>query len=117
MSAPARSILVFGIYLYMVGLALMIAPNFLMKTFGMPETGEVWIRIVGMLAFCLGYYYHRVAIGNMRAFFKHTVPTRLFAAMAFTSFALLGYGPMMLIAFGAIDFAGAIWTWTSLKKG
>lgn len=94
----------------------MAVPNILLKLVQMPETNEVWIRIVGMLAFCLGYYYHRVASGNIRAFFKHTVPTRLFAAIAFTSFALLDYGPMMLIGFGAIDLAGAIWTWTSLKK-
>ncbi len=35
----------------------MLAPNILLTTVGMPETAEVWIRVVGLLAGVLGVYY------------------------------------------------------------
>jgi hypothetical protein len=116
MTPAARSVFYFGLYLYITGLTLIFVPNLLMDMLQMPETNEVWIRVVGVLAFTLGYYYHRTAKANMLAFFKHTIPTRILVFIAFTSFALLHYVSYMLIGFGLIDLLGAIWTWVSLPK-
>ncbi len=116
MTASAKSVCYFGYYLYLTGLTLIIAPNFLLSTLHIPETNEVWIRVVGVLAFCIGYYYHRAGAGNIHAFFKHTVPTRLFVFIAFVTFVLMDYVSPLLIGFGTVDFLGAIWTWTALKK-
>jgi hypothetical protein len=44
------------------------------------------------------------------------VYTRTSILAWFTLFYLLGWAPITLLLFGAIDFLGAIWTWTSLKK-
>lgn len=57
MSQAARSLFVFGIYLFLLGAVLVVAPNLLLPLFQMPETSEVWIRVVGMLVFIVGYYY------------------------------------------------------------
>ncbi len=116
MTAAAKSVYYFGFYLYVVGLTLIFIPNIFLNTLKVPETNEVWIRVVGVLAFCIGYYYHRAGAGNMRAFLKHTIPTRVLVFIAFTSFALLKYVSPIIIGIGAIDLAGAIWTWTALKK-
>jgi hypothetical protein len=116
MTAAAKSVCYFGFYLYVVGLTLIAAPNLLLKTMQLPETNEVWIRVVGVLAFCIGYYYHRAGTGNIHAFLKHTIPTRLFVFTAFTIFVLLNYVSPVLIVFGAADLAGAMWTWMALKK-
>lgn len=116
MTAAAKSVCYFGFYLYVVGLTLVAVPNLLLKTMQLPETSEVWIRVVGVLAFCIGYYYHRAGIGNIHAFLKHTIPTRLFVFAAFTTFVLLDYVSPALIVFGAADLAGAVWTWMALKK-
>ena len=116
MNPAARSVYFFGLYLYLVGVTLIFVPNVLMNMVRIPETNEVWIRVVGVLAFCIGYYYHRTARANMLAFFKHTIPTRILVFIAFTSFALLHYVSPMIIGFGVIDLLGAIWTWTSLPK-
>ena len=116
MTAAAKSICYFGFYLYVVGLTLMIAPNFLFKILQLPETKEVWIRVVGVVAFTIGYYYHRAGTENIQSFFKHTIPTRIFVFLTFTTFVLADYVSPVLIIFGVIDLAGAVWTWMSLKK-
>lgn len=116
MTPAAKSVYVFGFYLYVVGLLLMIIPNFLLSNLQMPETNEGWIRVVGVLVFCIGYYYHRSGAHNMHSFYKLTVPTRILVFLSFTAFVILGYSSPVLIFFGAIDLSGAIWTWQSLKR-
>lgn len=116
MTAVAKSIFYFGFYLYVVGLTLIFIPNVLLKTVQIPETNEVWVRVIGVLAFTIGFYYHRTGATNNTAFFKLTVPTRILVFVAFVSFALFNYVSMMLILFGTIDLLGAIWTWAALKK-
>ncbi|MEI9912964.1 MAG: hypothetical protein WDO71_26980 [Bacteroidota bacterium] len=114
MTPAARSVFYFGLYLYITGITLIFVPNLLMDMLQMPETNEVWIRVVGVLVFCTGYYYHSTAKSNMLAFFKYTITTRILVFIAFTSFALLHYVSSAIIGFGIIDLLGAIWTWISL---
>lgn len=116
MTASAKSIYYFGFYLYVVGLTLIFIPNLFLKTVHIPETNEVWIRVVGLLAFLLGFYYHRSAVANTTSFFKLTIPARVLVLIVFVSFVLLKYVSPMLIVFGVIDVLGAIWTWSALKK-
>jgi succinate dehydrogenase hydrophobic anchor subunit len=116
MSPAARSVSYFGFYLYFVGVLLIAFPDFLLSTMQLPATNEVWIRVVGVLAFCIGYYYHRAGIENITTFFKHTIPTRLFIFINFVMFVVLGYVSPILIIFGAADLAGAVWTWIALSK-
>lgn len=117
MSAAAKSIYYFGFYLYVVGLTLIFAPNILLSTLQIPETNEVWIRVVGVLACCLGFYYHRSGATNNVGFARQTIPTRIFVFISFSAFALLGYVSPVLVLFGAVDVMGAFWTWSALKKG
>jgi hypothetical protein len=116
MTAAAKSVCYFGFYLYLTGLLLIFAPNTLLGLLQIPETNEVWIRVVGVLVFCIGYYYHRAGAGNIQAFLKHTIPTRIIVFLSFTIFVLLNYAPPLLILFGAADLAGAVWTWFALKQ-
>ena len=117
MTAAAKSVCYFGFYLYIVGISLMVAPNFLLTTLQLPTTNEVWIRIVGVVTFSIGYYYHRAGAGNIQAFFKHTIPTRIVVFLSFSCFVVLNYVSPVIMLFGAIDLAGAVWTWRTLKMG
>lgn len=116
MSAAARSVCYFGFYLYITGLTLIFVPNILLSTLHIPETNEVWIRVVGVLAFCLGYYYHRMGLINHHPFFLLTVHARVLVCIAFGAFVLLKYVSPMLAGFGLIDLAGAMWTYLAMKK-
>ena len=77
MSPAARSILVYSIYLFGQGLTLLIAPNIALRIFGLPETSEVWVRIVGMTVFFFAIYYVVAARNEFRPFFAVSVATRL----------------------------------------
>jgi hypothetical protein len=116
MTPVAKSVYYFGFYLYAVGITLMAAPNILLTILQLPTTSEVWIRVAGVLAFCIGYYYHKAGASNIVTFFKHTIASRIFVCIAFITFVLLKFVSPLLIGFGLIDLAGAIWTWLALKK-
>lgn len=116
MSNAARSVFYFALFLYLVGLTLMIIPNIFLKTMQFPETNEVWIRVVGLLAFNIGYYYHRMAKKNITEFFKYTIPTRLFVFLVFGIFVILEQAPTTLVLIGSVDLAGAILTWSALRQ-
>ena len=100
----------------MVGVTLMFAPNFLLTTMWMPATTEVWIRVVGSLAFCIGYYYYQMGRHNQQQFFKYTVHARVLVCVVFAIFVLLEYVSPVLVVFGIVDLLGAAWTWSALRK-
>lgn len=115
MSNSARSVFVFGLYLLVLGIVLLVAPNFLLGMFFLPSTSEVWIRVVGMLVLLLGFYYTQAARKEMTDFFRWTVYVRSTVIVFFTVFVLLGLASPPLILFGAVDLLGAVWTGLALR--
>lgn len=112
----AKTVLYFGIYLYLTGITLLVAPNFLLSTFQMPVTEEVWIRVVGVLVLAIGFYYHQAGSKNFEAMLPLTVVARIFVFLSFAVFVLLQFVSPMLLVFGVVDLLGALWTWMLLKK-
>lgn len=112
----AKTVLYFGFYLYVTGLTLLVAPNFLLSTFKMPVTEEVWIRVVGILVTAIAFYYHQIGSKNIEAMLPLTVVARVFVFLSFVAFVVLQFVSPMLLVFGAIDLLGAVWTWMALKK-
>jgi len=117
MSKPARTIFVFGIYLLVLGVALVTVPNLLLGVFGIPATREVWIRVVGMLVLILGCYYVQAARheAEWKAFIRMTVPMRMSVIVFFAGFVAAGLVTPMILLFAVIDFAAAAWTWLALR--
>jgi hypothetical protein len=116
MSRAAKSLFVFGIYLCGLGLILLLAPNLILRVFGVPPTSEVWIRINGMLVLCLSFYYVQAARSELTVFIGWTVWTRVAVIIYFAAFVLLVPAPKALLLFGLIDLLAAMWTWLALKK-
>ena len=115
MTNSARSVLVFGLYLVVLGSVLVVAPNFLLGLFSLPGPTDIWIRVVGMLVLLLGFYYSQAARKEMTEFFQWTVYARSSVILFFTAFVLLGLASPPLILFGAADLLGAIWTGLALR--
>ncbi|WLI88357.1 hypothetical protein Q4S45_16705 [Massilia sp. R2A-15] len=115
MSSSAFSAKVFASYLFVVGAMLVVAPNFLLSMFRMPVTSEVWIHVVGVLAFMLGVYSWVAASHENKAFLEASVYTRLLTFVAFTIFAVMDLVSPTLILFGVIEVLGAVWTYFALK--
>jgi hypothetical protein len=115
MTPAARSVNAFGIYLIVLAVMLIVTPNPLLRLFGLPPTGEVWIRVVGMLLAFLGIYYRVAATANLTPFFVATVMVRSSVPLFFLGFVLAGWVAWPLLLFAGVDVAGALWTWTALK--
>ncbi len=110
MSKAAFSLRVFSIYLFALGLALVAAPNALLALFGQPQTHEVWIRIAGTLVCIIGYLDFMASSREFLPYFRWSVYARLAVPAFFAAFVLLGFAPPLLMLFGLIDAAGAVWT-------
>ena len=115
MSSAARSIYVFGIYLIATGGILIGSPNTLLAVLGIAPTTEPWIRVVGMLVMVVGMLHVACGRTEQTGFFVASVYTRIFVLLTFIVFALLGIAPAMLILFGVVDAAAALWTYTALR--
>ena len=116
MSRVAISLLVFGIYLVINGLACAFAPNALLGMFGQPRTIEPWIRNAGVLMLVIGFYYVQVARADLRPFYLWTVYARLGTFAVFVLFIVLRWAPTTLGLFAAIDLLGAIWTYLTFRS-
>lgn len=116
MSRAAFSVLVFSIYLSVMGVILIMIPNTFLSLFRLPETTEVWIRVVGMLAFILGFYYFIAARNELASFMRATVIGRFAALVTFGALVLLVQAPPILVLFGVIDAAAATWTAMALRE-
>ena len=116
MSRSAVSLLVFGVYLWLLGAILIVAPNFLLGLFGMPSTEEIWIRIAGVLTLLLGYYYTSASRKELKDFFSWTVNARTAVFIFFIIFVFMDFADWKLILFGAIDLLGALWTFLALRS-
>jgi hypothetical protein len=115
MSAPAKSLFVFSIYLVGLGLVLLIIPNTLIRVFGIPETNEVWVRVVGMLLLFIAFYNFQAVRKEWTDFIRWTVYTRSSVIVFFSAFVLFGLAPRVLILVGVIDLLFAIWTALALR--
>jgi len=116
MSRGAMSVFVFSIYLYIMGVVLVVTPGTLVRIFKFAEPDGLWIRMVGMFALILGYYYSRAARAELRPFFAWTVVARTSIFLFFIAFVIAGLAPPALILFGVIDFAAAMWTFFAVRS-
>ena len=115
MSKGARSVFVFGLYLAVLGVVLLVVPNFLLEAFFLPGTTEVWIRVVGMLILFLGFFYTQAARKELTDFVRWTMYPRSTVILFFAVFVLLGFAKPPLILFGVVDLLGVIWTGLALR--
>ena len=115
MSKAAISAKVFAVYLFFVGAAFVVTPNTLLAIFQIPQTTEVWIHVVGVLAVMIGIYAWVAARNEDKSFLAASVYTRFMVFVAFTAFAVIGLASPVLIFFGAIDLLGGAWTHFALK--
>jgi hypothetical protein len=111
----ARTVKYFSYYLFALAAVLILIPNVLLSVFQLPETNEVWIRVVGVLVGCIAVYYHEMARQNLLPFLAMTVWVRIGVLLAFVGLWIAGVGPVQLILFGVLDAVAALWTKSFLK--
>ena len=118
MSPADVSIFVFGIYLFViVGIGFVVIPNTVLKLFRIPETKEVWIRILGFMIAMLGVFNIVGGLYHLTAFAWATVFERCAVVGCLITVALLRQTKSTIVLFGVVDFAGALWTFLALLRG
>jgi len=115
MSRAATSILVFGVYVMIMGVLLLAIPNVLLALVGYATTNEVWIRVLGVVTLSLGYYYVVAGRNEVTSFFKASLFARPSLIVFFAVFVAAGIAEPVLIAFGVIDLLAAVWTALALR--
>lgn len=114
-SRAARSVQVFAIYLEGLAVMLIFAPNRLLDVFGVANTHEVWIRLVGVLVGIIGAYYLVAVRAGFRPMFVASVPVRLALSASFVTFVAFDLAEPAILVFGLADLLGAIWTAAALR--
>jgi hypothetical protein len=115
MHPASLSIKVFGVYVVLTGIGLLLAPGLALAPLGIAAPTEIWARVLGALAIVLGYYYWSCGVAGAQAFFEASVKGRLlFTALCVLLIVAFG-APWQLLLFGAVDVAGAAWTWRGLR--
>ena len=119
MSTPlnpaARSLHLFGLYLLGAGAALMAAPAVLLSPLAIPVPTDVWIRVAGLLALCLGATDVLAARSGAIALIRFSVWRRVLAAVALLVFVAAGLAPPALCLFALVDAGAAGWTAWALR--
>ena len=116
MSAAARSIYAYAIYLIGLGGTLLLVPNIPLPLFGLAQATDVWVRVVGMTVLFFALFYFTAARHEVRPIFEVSVRTRLAVPFVFAAFVVAGYAPWNLMLFTPFDVLFATWTWVALRS-
>ena len=115
MSRAAKSLFIFGIYLELLAIVLVLAPNVLLAAFHVASTHEIWIRCLGVVTGSVGVYYLLAARGDFVPIIVASIPVRLALMAFFAAFVLFDHAEPSLLFFGAADAIGAAWTLVALR--
>jgi len=115
MDAAAKSLVVYGVYLLLNATALVLAPNTMLSLLGLPSTSEPWIRVLGLVAGEIGFYFIFAARRSLSAIYPATVHARCIASLVFVALVVTKVGPWQLLIFGAVDLIAALWTKLVIK--
>lgn len=115
MTAAARSLHVFGLYLIGAGSLLLLVPALLLGPLGLPPPADAWGRVAGMLVGFLGIYYLVGARAELLSFMRASVWLRASVIVWLGALVAAGVAPPPLLVFGVIDLAAAAWTWAALR--
>lgn len=115
-SRAGKTLFIWSIYLLFLGVSLLFVPNLLLGLFGIPETHEVWIRLIGMFVLLLAYFSFMSARTDNKEYMLWSVHARASVILFFTAFVLTGLAVPTLLLFGVVDLAAAAWTWRALAR-
>ena len=115
MSSAALTIFVWAIYVLVIGTLLAVVPNTVLSLFDLPETGEVWIKVLGIVLVLLALYYADSAWSEARHLYVASILGRGFAAAALIVLVITGE-PWQLLIFAAVEVVGLTWTYGTLRS-
>ena len=88
----------------------------MLGVFGFPPTNDIWIRVLGLFAFCAGMLYFYCGRMNQTGFFRVSITERIIFFFGMVGIVLFLRANPVLALIGSVDLFGAIWTSITLRK-
>ena len=116
MTRTSKSILYFSFYMEAVGILMIVFPQLVLRILNINTDAGVVVRFLGMVDFFMGYYYLRAGMSRekFKAFYQLTIHTRFSALVLLVVFVIVWSANPIVVLFGVIDAAGAVWTIVSM---
>jgi hypothetical protein len=106
----------FGVYVVVVGIAFVVAPEMLMSLLRLPPATTGWARVVGLLALVIGTYDIIGARAECLPYIRASVYVRCCFAAGTAALVVFGQMPATVLLLGFTDLAAAMWTALALRK-
>lgn len=118
MSRTALSVFIMGLYLLFLGFTMLFVPEMMFLILAYPSAPDIMSHVLGMIFIFLAYYYIRSSLDEegMDKFFIWTVHARASVIVFLIIFVVLQLVSPLMIIFGVIDLAAAMWTFWALRK-
>ena len=114
--SAAKSVGIYGGYLLASGLLLLLIPTPLLAIAHIDVDTTLWVRLFGLLAAEIGFYFVFASRRKLSAFYLATVYGRIFAAVGIAGLIISGIAPLQLSALVLVDLGSALWTLALLRK-
>jgi hypothetical protein len=106
----ALSTFFWGIYMALNGISMVTYPNLGLTLMGFEPTQEVYIRLTGLLALVLGFYYIQFGRYYFQPFYYWKVTGHLAGIFIMIFFYLTGLASASILIFCLFDAMAAVWT-------
>ena len=116
MSRAAWSILIFGGYMAIEGLGLMLVPTFFTGLLGAPPPMDFWVRLLGIAFLVFALYYVLAARAELTAFFRFTVIGRAMQFVCVLGLMAAGIVGLPVLLGSVVELAAGIWTFLALRS-
>lgn len=110
------SIQVWSVYAALVAAGLLLVPDFFVGVVGIDAPDEtLWMRVVGAVVGDIAVLYWMGWRNASRWFYEATLYGR---AVVIVCLVVLAFspGPVNLLVFAAVELAGVVWTWSTLRS-
>ena len=114
MNATTLSVFIWGIYVFLTGVLLFLLPKKTLSLFGHDAPKDHWIRVVGILALSLGYFYLVAAQNELISLYWASIYARIAGFLGFSALVVFKKAKSKIILFGILDVLGALWTLLTL---
>ena len=115
MSRARVSITIYGAYMAIGGLLMLLVPNLLLPLAGIPFDHGFWVRFAGLLCFVVGAKAIQNSAAENRSLFHFDSFTRTFAAATMTILVVTGIAPKIILLLASLDILSTIWTEIALR--
>lgn len=115
MKKTELSIKIWSIYLFVLGLSMVLFPAVTVGLFGYTDTGELWIRFVGILSVVLAMFYMQVARYRVQELYSWKIAGHVFGMVCMITFLASGIADNRIVGTIVVELLACVWTAVAMK--